>query len=250
MVARIHVGTAGWAMPRLHRGRFPEAAPNLARYATRLNAVEINSTFYRPHQPATLGRWAGSVPPGFRFSLKLPKAITHEARLAGTGKLVEAFLAELEPMGSKAACLLVQLPPKLELDKRVARRFFAHLRDRFAGHVAVEPRHASWFGEEAEALLEHERIARVAADPPRAQGGGEPGGWRGLAYYRLHGSPRTYFSCYDAAYLDALAGKLLAHRRARVPAWCIFDNTGSGSACPNALDLAERLARVSRAPAV
>jgi uncharacterized protein YecE (DUF72 family) len=240
-VARIYVGSAGWAMPRQHRDRFPEASPSLARYATRLNAVEVNSTFYRPHRPATLGRWAGSVPPGFRFSLKLPKAITHEARLVGTAKLVEALLAELEPMGSKAACLLVQLPPKLELDKRVARRFFAHLRDRFAGQVVVEPRHATWFGAEAEALLERARIARVAADPARAPGGGEPGGWPGFAYYRLHGSPRTYFSCYDAAFLDSLAERLRAHRRARVPAWCIFDNTGSGSACGNALDLASRL---------
>ena len=242
-MSRIYVGTAGWAMPRLHRHRFPAATPNLARYATRLNAVEINTTFYRPHAASTLGRWAGSVPPGFRFSLKVPKAITHEARLVRTRSLVDAFVAELRPMGAKAACLLVQLPPKLELNKRVARGFFAHLRDRFPGQVAVEPRHESWFTGEADALLQREGIARVAADPPRAPDGGDPGGWRGFAYYRLHGSPRAYFSCYDDAFLDSVAGKLRAHRRARVSAWCIFDNTGSGSACPNAVDLAERLER-------
>ena len=240
-MSKIYVGTAGWALPRLHRDRFPEATPNLARYATRLNAVEINSTFYRPHQPATLLRWAGTVPPGFRFSLKVPKAITHEARLVGTGALVDAFLAEVEPMGGKVGCLLVQLPPKLELDKRVASRFFAHLRERFAGYIVLEPRHASWFGSEAEGLLLRHQVARVAADPPRVAHGGEPGGWGGVAYYRLHGSPRTYFSCYEGAFLDGIAARLRAHRKAGVPAWCIFDNTGSSSACPNALDLAERI---------
>ena len=232
-------------MPRLHRDRFPACAPNLARYATRLNAVEVNSTFYRPHQGATLARWAGSVPPGFRFSLKMPKTITHEARLARTRALVEDFVDELEPMGGKAACLLVQLAPRHELDRRVAARFFSHLRGRFHGQVAVEPRHASWFDAEADRMLADEGIARVAADPPRAPGGGEPGGWRGFVYYRWHGSPRTYFSCYDEARLDSLAQSLLAHRRDGVPAWCIFDNTGSGSACPNALDLAERMRSAS-----
>ena len=240
-MSRIFIGTAGWALPRLHRDRFPEATPNLARYATRLNAAEINSTFYRPHQPATLLKWAGTVPPGFRFSLKVPKAITHDARLVGTRSLVEAFLAEIEPMGGKAACLLVQLPPKLELDKRLARNFLAHLRGRFVGHIVIEPRHASWFSVEADGLLERAGVARVAADPPRAPHGGEPGGWGGVAYYRLHGSPRVYFSCYESDFLDSIAAKLRAHRKAGVPAWCIFDNTGSSSACPNALDLTERI---------
>ena len=241
MVARIHVGTAGWAMPRLHRDRFPQAAPNLTRYATRLNAVEINSTFYRPHQPATLGRWAGSVPPGFRFSLKVPKANTHDARLVGNGKLVEAFLAELEPMGSKAACLLVQLPPKLELDMGAAREFLSHLREAFDGAIAIEPRHASWFTPAAEGMLERLRVARVAADPPRAPQGRDPGGWRGLAYYRLHGSPRMYYSSYGEDFLEALAARLEALRGAGIPAWCIFDNTTLGAGTANALSLLERL---------
>jgi uncharacterized protein YecE (DUF72 family) len=83
-------------------------------------------------------------------------------------------------------------------------------------------------------------VARVAADPPRVEGGGEPGGWRGLAYFRLHGSPRTYYSSYDDGYLDSLAKKLGALRRRGIPAWCIFDNTASGAATANALSVIER----------
>jgi uncharacterized protein YecE (DUF72 family) len=137
----------------------------------------------------------------------------------------------------------VQLPPKLELNLRTARRFFAGLRQRFEGGIAVEPRHASWFTPAAERMLESERIARVAADPPRAANGGEPGGWRGMAYYRLHGSPRVYYSSYDDAFIDRLAQKVRALRRARIPVWCIFDNTALGGATGNALSLIGRLAR-------
>jgi uncharacterized protein YecE (DUF72 family) len=97
-----------------------------------------------------------------------------------------------------------------------------------------EPRHATWTTDAAARLLVKFEIARVAADPPRAAGLGVPGGWPGLIYYRWHGSPRPYFSSYAAEQLSDLAVKLSG---SPVDAWCIFDNTGSGSAAANALDL-------------
>jgi uncharacterized protein YecE (DUF72 family) len=83
------------------------------------------------------------------------------------------------------------------------------------------------------------RVARVAADPPRAAGLDTPGGWPGLVYYRWHGSPRPYFSSYSAEQLRALAVQLSG---CACDAWCVFDNTGSGSAAANALDLQALLA--------
>jgi uncharacterized protein YecE (DUF72 family) len=83
-------------------------------------------------------------------------------------------------------------------------------------------------------------VARVAADPAVVPAAAEPGGWASTAYYRLHGSPRMYYSAYDAMYLSALAQRLETHRRAGVTAWCIFDNTAHGAAIGNALDLLER----------
>jgi aspartate/methionine/tyrosine aminotransferase len=56
--------------------------------------VEINSSFYRPHRPSTYERWAASVPASFRFSVKVPRSITHERRLADADALLDAFLAE------------------------------------------------------------------------------------------------------------------------------------------------------------
>jgi uncharacterized protein YecE (DUF72 family) len=238
---RVLVGTAGWSVPRASRPSFPAEGTGLCRYAAVFRALEINSTFYRPHQGATFARWAGSVPPGFRFSVKMPRAITHERGLDNTAPLLDEFLAQIEPLGSKLGCLLVQLPPKLELDLAIARRFFKALRSRVETDVALEPRHATWFTEEAHEMLVRFRVARVAADPPRGTTGLEPGGWSELAYFRLHGSPRIYFSSYDDAYLDALTARLRGLARQGTRCWCIFDNTTLGAATANGLGLVERL---------
>ena len=241
MPSKIYVGTAGWSIPRADQPRFPPRESLLARYAAVLPAVEINSTFYRLHRASTFERWAASVPRAFRFSVKIPSTITHDQKLANSAALLKQFLTDLAPLGSRLGCLLVQLPPSLAFDARAARAFFTVLRKRFDRGVALEPRHASWFGDRASRLLNGFEIARVAADPPRAEGDAEHGGWRGLAYFRLHGSPRMYYSSYEDAFLDALAEKLRALRRRRIPTWCIFDNTTLGAATGNALSLIERL---------
>ena len=81
MVAEILIGTAGWSLPGAHFGLFPRDGSHLERYATRFSCVEINSSFYRPHRQETYARWAASVPENFRFAVKMPRTITHHARL-------------------------------------------------------------------------------------------------------------------------------------------------------------------------
>jgi uncharacterized protein YecE (DUF72 family) len=236
----IRVGCAGWAIPAAHAARFPADGTHLARYAARLPAVEINSSFYRPHRPATYAKWAAAVPADFRFAVKVPRAATHERRLADAGDVLDRFLGEATQLGDRLGPLLVQLPPSLAFDAAVAEAFFADLRGRFAGGVVVEPRHWSWFTPAATRLITAHRVARVAADPAVVPAAAEPGGWDGLVYYRLHGSPKLYYSTYDAAYLDALAAALAAAAR-RAETWCVFDNTAEGWAAANALDVLDRV---------
>lgn len=119
---RIRIGTAGWSVPAAHRGRFPEAGTLLERYAARFDAVEINSSFYRPHRPSTYARWAASVPAGFRFSLKLPREITHTRRLVEVAEPLDRFLGEVAALGERLGPVLVQLPPKFRLRARDRRR--------------------------------------------------------------------------------------------------------------------------------
>jgi uncharacterized protein YecE (DUF72 family) len=233
------IGTAGWSVPRAVADRFPPGDSVLQRYAGRLTCTEINTTFYRPHQPGTYARWRDSTPADFRFAVKLRQTITHDARLVDCAETLAAFALEVAPLAEKLGALLVQLPPSLAFDQPVADRFFADLRRVWDGPVACEPRHATWFTPGAEALLTVWRIARVAADPPRHPTDGVPGGWPGLVYWRMHGSPRMYVSAYAPSVLNRLARSL---RTADAEAWCIFDNTASGAAAADALALQALLA--------
>jgi uncharacterized protein YecE (DUF72 family) len=236
----VRVGCAGWSLPKEHADRFPAEGSHLARYSACFFAVEINSSFYRPHRPATYARWAESVPAAFRFSVKAPKAATHERRLVGVDDVLERFLAEATALGDKLGPLLVQLPPSLAFTASVAETFFANLRERFDGDIAFEPRHASWFDAAADRLITRHRVARVAADPAVVPAAAEPGGWDGLVYYRLHGSPKVYYSAYSDEYLEALA-ESLANAARSAAVWCIFDNTAEGAATVNALDALQRV---------
>lgn len=240
MKESLRIGTAGWSIASRYRDDFPSDGSHIERYARRLDAVEINSSFYKPHQFKTWQRWAASTPAGFRFSVKLPKAISHEALLVGCSTLLDRFMAEVAGLGDRLGVLLVQLPPKFEWDAAVFEAFMAELRARSDVSVALEPRHTSWFTAEADAQLSDLRVARVAADPAKIPGAGEPGGWRGLAYYRWHGAPRMYYSDYDAAALQALHARLGTQRRQGIPTWCIFDNTAASAALGNALTLVGR----------
>lgn len=244
----VLVGTAAWALPRASRDAFPQVGSQLDRYAQVLSCTEINSTFSKVHRPETFMRWADETPPEFRFSVKLPRAMTHDARLQTPAKEVSAFVASLQGLGERLGVLLVQLPPSLALEPRVARAFFRALRKAFDRGVVCEPRHASWFTEAANDLLIDERIGRVAADPARPVGVADPGGWLGdrcdgrgaVVYYRWHGAPRMYWSAYGD---DGVRAK--AHTVARWPrgthVWCVFDNTASGAATADALKLDELL---------
>ena len=243
MSARLFIGTAGWSLSRAVQPRFPGEGTHLERYARVLPAAEINASFYRPLRPELYARWAASVPPDFRFAVKVPKTITHERRLLDCEEPLAGFLDQVQALGEKLGCLLVQLPPSFAWDASLAGAFLAVLRALHDGPVALEPRHATWFTPAADALLREYDVTRVAADPACVPQAAEPGGAPGVAYWRLHGSPRVYWSAYDDAYLSALAAHVAGAAARAAAVWCIFDNTASGVAAPNALDLMQRLTR-------
>ena len=236
------VGTAGWSIARTEAERFPAEGTALERYSARFAGVEINSSFHRPHRASTWQRWAEQVPDHFRFSVKVPKTITHKQKLVDCGDLLHAFLEEANGLGDKLAILLVQLPPSLAFDPQLAESFFALLEKSSPAAIACEPRHPSWFEAAASELLDRLQVARVAADPARVPEAALPGGWRGLSYFRLHGSPVPYRSSYDEERLDAYADLIRQDLDRGTPVWCMFDNTASSAATGNALSLMEKLA--------
>lgn len=233
----FRVGCAGWGLPTARAAQFPGEGTHLARYACRLNCVEINSSFYRPHQRKTYERWAASVPADFRFAVKFPWQATHEARLHDAQSIVDAFAAQVEGLGDRLGPVLVQLPPSLAFDREVADAFFVALRSRIEGAIVCEPRHATWFEPQVDAFWARHGVGRVAADPARLPQAAVPGGAGQVAYWRLHGSPKVYYDAYGEARLAPWAAAMRAETR---EVWAILDNTALGHAFDDAFAL-ERL---------
>lgn len=235
---KIYIGTAGWALPPQVRSRFVGEGSNLEKYSRFLNAVEINSSFYRDHKPETYRKWAEMVPSDFRFAVKLNKYFTHERRLAETGDKLKDTLEGVMQLEGKFGTLLVQLPGSLEFTRQVADHFFRELRHVYDGEVVLEPRNKSWVSREAADLLTGYSINKVLADPEPCR---MPKELRPqvefVSYFRLHGTPNMYRSSYSPEVLDRIAQQISKTYASGSTVWCMFDNTTLGCATENALDL-------------
>jgi uncharacterized protein YecE (DUF72 family) len=229
----LRIGTAGWALPKAQRTSPLGSQSVLEHYAALFDAVEINSSFYRPHRRATYERWSQSVPESFRFSVKLPRMITHELGLANCRGETVSFMQGVRGLKQKLAVLLVQLPPGVMFEESVASEFFDVLRQETSAHLVCEARSRSWFVDEATALFEAYGISRVVADPVPAGCESAVQTAARFAYFRLHGSPRMYYSPYSIDFLTGVA----AVAGAAAESWCIFDNTAAGAAWSDATTL-------------
>lgn len=112
----VCLGTSSWTFEGWRGVFYPNGLKRedyLSAYAQHFGSVEVNTTFYGLPDPSTLIRWVESVPPGFRFALKFPRAITHEARLVDVSAPTFAFFDVLDALGEYAGPALLQLPPSL-----------------------------------------------------------------------------------------------------------------------------------------
>jgi uncharacterized protein YecE (DUF72 family) len=230
---------AGWSNPPAKRLDRDPGQTHLSYYAAHFSCVEVNSCFYRQHQRATYERWRDETPATFRFSVKMPRSITHESHLKRCTAEVAHFYRSVAALQPKLAAILVQLPPGLEFDARAVRIFFGGLPRLPGTRVACEPRHPSWFTKVAESVLRDAGVSRVAADPARCPGAQVPGGALGFAYFRWHGAPHMYYSKYSPAQLDAFAAAVRNSEAAEI--WCVFDNTARHAAWDDALQFARRI---------
>ena len=238
-LAPVHIGLAGWSEASRRLGKMSplaaEGATGLQRYAGTFGFVEINSSFYRQVRLATYEKWAGEVPDGFCFSIKMHRLITHYTRLRNTDLLGDFFVS-VAGLGAKLAVVLVQLPPTLVFDAEVADRFWSALRKLYRGCAVCEPRHASWQEPAARKLLGEHGIAPVLTEIPAAKADPLRGVKREVPLYvRLHGTPRKYYSSYGDQDLKRLAEFLAHHAERR--RYVVFDNTAGPAGVRNALQL-------------
>lgn len=158
--AAIHLGTQGWAYPDWIGAFYPPHSKQedyLPFYARVFDTVELDTTFYHPPKPAIVRSWEKRVPANFRFAAKVPRAITHDAALAGCAAELAAFVRALDPLGEKLGPLLVQLPAEFQRDPARSRTLSEFLAAAPRGvKMAVEFRDVSWYVEETyDQLREH-----------------------------------------------------------------------------------------------
>lgn len=232
----ILIGTSAWSIPKNQSSRFPQTGSHLERYSQILNAVEINSSFYKFHKSTIFKRWSELTPDNFSFSVKLNKLFTHESDLKPNLKELRKTLSEIKFLEEKFKVLLLQFPKSALFNGKKMERFYKILRKDFSGIIVIEPRNTSWVGPESIELMREFKITKVNADPERCPGRSCLHG--GAAYFRLHGSPDIYRSSYSDEFLSSLAKKIKLSKKDQ---WIIFDNSMLGHATVNALSLIRKL---------
>lgn len=201
---QVWAGTSGYSYAAWKGSFYPEDLPSkdmLSYYATQLNAVEINNTFYRMPRASVLEAWAESVPDGFRFVLKASRRITHFKRLKDTEEQTDYFVQTASALGDRAGVILYQLPPNFKRDDARLRDFIDQLPN--PGRSAFEFRHPTWFDDEVLDILANRNCALCIAETDE---GNDPPAHATADWVYL----RLRKTAYEPAELDAWAERLNA----------------------------------------
>jgi uncharacterized protein YecE (DUF72 family) len=165
---KLHVGTSGYSYKEWKGSFYPEdlaAKDMLSYFGQRLNAVEINNTFYRLPKASVLDSWAAQVPEDFRFSIKASRRITHFTRLKEEAREpTEYLLSTVRTLGDRLGVILFQLPPNLAKDAPRLTHFLEMLPE--GTRAAFEFRHDTWKDGEIYEALRARDMALVCADEP------------------------------------------------------------------------------------
>jgi uncharacterized protein YecE (DUF72 family) len=159
------IGTSGFSYKEWKQNFYPKDLPDarfLSYYATRLNGVEIDSTFYRMPTDKALDAWRDATPPHFRFAIKANQKITHRERLVVPSEALTYLLQTLPRLGERLGVVLYQLPPNFKRDLGRLESFLAALPS--SPRSALEFRHLSWFDDETYGLLERFGVALCIND--------------------------------------------------------------------------------------
>jgi uncharacterized protein YecE (DUF72 family) len=236
-MSRIYVGTSGWNYGSWRGVLYPGVPRRgwLAHAARTFTALEINGSFYGQITAQTYRRWADLVPPGFRFSVKGHRFITHYKRLLDVGAAVDRVMAPAVELGDKLAAVLWQLPADFTVRADRLDDFLGHLAGWSQVRHAIEFRHRSWFTEPIAERLAAARVASCMSDAPDFPLWGAV--TTDLVYVRLHGHTRKYASSYRRDSLVRWAALARGWRREGRDVHLYFDNDARGAAVRNAITL-------------
>ena len=163
----IYFGVSGWSYDDWIGPVYPKDLPKrdwLAFIAARVDALEINVTYYRIPAPSIIQGWVEKTPDDFMFTAKLHRSLTHERAEPNFSQ----FQMDLKPLSDagKLGAVLAQFPYSFQRND-VNESYLKQLRDGLETMpLVVEFRHTSWFREEIVALLDSLDIGFCAVDQP------------------------------------------------------------------------------------
>src|SRR3569833_2822848 len=237
-------GTSGLLVPMPKRD-FPQEFKDhsrLAFYATLLNSLEINSSFYKLPMSKTVAKWAAEVPSGFTFTYKLWREITQNKGLNFNDDDIARFMDVVSNAGDKKGCILVQFPPGTTVARGQLTHLLALLQGRNKNnewHIAVEFRHRSWYTDEVYDLLRRFNAGLVLQDMPKST---TPQILTSddLVYLRFHGPSGDYRGSYSDELLSEYATYIRDWQGEGKDVYVYFNNT-AGDALNNLLTLKQYL---------
>ncbi|HYG83667.1 MAG TPA: DUF72 domain-containing protein [Verrucomicrobiae bacterium] len=250
MAAAILIGTSGWHYQDWIGSFYPAdiiGYNELRFHAQHFSTVENNSSFYRIASQATYQTWDRMTPPGYKFSIKLNKLITHYHRLELTDEVIERIQYILETtavLKDKRGAILVQLPASFHVDiQRLATflHFFAKA-VRAQDHpfdIAIEFRNKQWFTSETYDLLRKYNVALTAAQSSRYPGVRQQ--TADIAYIRFHGPEKLFASSYSNEALEDWANYINSLAATTRTIYVYFNNDFHGYAIANAKTLMQLL---------
>jgi len=238
----IRIGCSGWNY-KSWKDEFYEGKPArlwLQHYARFFDTVEVNSTFYRLPLAGSVAAWVEQTPPGFLFTIKASRYLTHVKRLTDMDGGVQRFYERIEPLvrSPKLGPVLWQLPATFRRDDDR----LAHALERLPpGRHCFEFRHASWFTEPVYELLRGHGAALVIGDRPEVKSFQAHVFTAPWTFVRFHYGSRGRRGNYSERELEEWAERFEAWSR-EVEILAYFNNDWEVFAVRNALWLKRRLA--------
>jgi len=236
MDMQFKIGCSGFYNRQWKGIFYPEKLPQskwLNFYCEYFNTLELNSTFYQFPKSETLHTWYKKSPDGFVFSVKAPKMITHMKKFIDCQRLIEDFYSACElGLENKLGCILFQLPPSIVYDEEKLELIINLLNPVFKN--VIEFRHKSWWSKKVYDHLTEKGITFCSVSHPTLPDTVIAN--TSLAYIRLHGTPRMFYSDYSTPQLEQLRQSIFRKKKVK-EAFVYFNNTASTAGVLNAQQL-------------
>jgi len=248
MKADLYIGTSGWHYNDWIGKFYPKDVTGyneLKYHAQHFNTVENNSSFYRISKESTYKTWDRMTPAGYKFSIKVNKAITHEARLELTNDVkakVDFVLGSTQVLGDKLGAIVIQLPASFRYDLPKLEQFLKFFRQRINAQkyrfdIAIEFRSKYWLIDEVYVVLKKYNVALVAGQSSRYPLAREV--TADIAYIRMHGPDKLFASKYTTEQLTEWADYIKQISKQVKRIYVYFNNDFYGYAIENAQELAD-----------